>query len=53
MSTRPPEFHSKEGSDMAKKWLKEIVKAFGVIESTERFKVKFGMYMLVEDFWIW
>lgn len=39
MSTKPPNFSSREGSDRADKWLKEIEKAFNIVEVPNRLKV--------------
>lgn len=46
-SVNPTKFQGKDGLDKAKKWLKEIEKAFDIIELPKRLKMKFGTYMIV------
>lgn len=46
---KPPNFSGKEGPDLAEEWLREIKKAFNIIEVLDRLRVRFGTYMLIED----
>lgn len=50
---KPMLFSGKEGEDKAESWLVEIEKAFDVIELSKKLKVRYGMYMLVEDVESW
>lgn len=49
MSALPPYFRSNEGPDRTHSWLKEVEKAFDIVEISERLSAKFGIYMLVDD----
>lgn len=53
MSIKPSNFTSKEGLDRAKDWLKEVEKAFGIMEVPKRLKVRLETYMLIKDVKDW
>lgn len=53
MSANLPSLMIERGEDRAKSWLIEIEKAFDDIELSERFKVKYRIYILVDDAESW
>lgn len=49
IGTNPPKFNGRDGEDKAASRLVEIIKAFDVIELSDKLKIKYGTYILVED----
>lgn len=49
MSTRTPQLNGKKVSDKAKEWLREMEKAFRIVEVSELLLVRFETYMLIGD----
>lgn len=49
MGENLPNFNGREGDDEAELWLTQIEKIFNVIEFPERLKVRYGIYVLVDD----
>lgn len=49
MSARPSNFNGKEGPKRVEEWLKEVEMVFNIAEVPKRLKVRFSMYILMED----
>lgn len=49
MSVRPTQFNGREISDKVKEWLREMEKAFWIVEVPEHLWDMFGTYMLFGD----
>lgn len=49
MGANPLRSQGKKGQDIADEWQREIEKAVSIIKLPERLKIKFGIYMLVDD----
>lgn len=53
MSAKPPSFSGNEGSDWIEGSLRKIEKAINIIEVSDRLKVRFETYMLVDNVEAW
>lgn len=49
MSAKLPQFRGSEGPDRVEGWLREIEKAFRIIDVPDKLKVIFDTYILVDD----